>query len=180
MRIVLFTACLFLLPSCAYLNEKLQTESIEENPSLMSCDVFPYDESDEPCNLIGWQEFASQVLNATEVQHRSTLLLLVGNFDNQYKQVILRSSPFEPDDIRQQAIEKMFQISSEFHNDFGQLFYLLATYNHIDLLNKQNIAHLEKKLKVQINHNAKLKKQLKDAQAKIQAIMDIEQDLKTN
>ena len=78
-RIVLFTACLFLLPSCAYLNEKLQTESIEENPSLMSCDVFPYDESDEPCNLIGWQEFASQVLSATEVQHRSTLLLLVGN-----------------------------------------------------------------------------------------------------
>ncbi|WP_413700454.1 hypothetical protein ACLKMH_00730 [Psychromonas sp. KJ10-10] len=180
MRILLSTACLFLLSSCAYQPGKLETDSVEENPSLMSCEVFPYDESDEPCNLVGWQAFAYQVLNATEEEHRGAFLLLMGKMDNHYKQIILRSSHFEPDDIRQQAIEKMFQISSEYNNGFGQLFYLLATYSNVDHLNKQKIVQVEKKLKVQTSNNVKLKKQLKDTQAKIQAIMDIEQDLNTN
>jgi hypothetical protein len=147
---------------------------------LQACPIFPYDNSDRPCNLVGWQQFAYQAMKASESEHRAALLLLSNTQEDTYKTLIIESSIYEPDDVRQQAIAAMFKISEENINHFGHFFYLLATYNHTRLLNEKKIIRVERQLKTQINKNTKLKKQLADTQAKIQAIMDIEQDLNTN
>ena len=129
---------------------------------------------------MGWQQFAYQVLRASETEHKAALLFLTNTHEDTYKKLIIESSVYESDDVRQAAIAAMFKISEEHINHFGHFFYLLATYNHTRLLNEKKAVLAEKKLKNQINKNTKLKKQLNDAQAKIQAIMDIEQHLNTN
>tara|TARA_R110001583_G_scaffold21088_1_gene80255 strand:- start:22334 stop:22876 length:543 start_codon:yes stop_codon:yes gene_type:complete len=179
-RILFFVASLVLLSACVHDNGMHDVDKVVLTEKPLTCLVFTYDNSDLPCNLLGWQIFAYQALKANEEDHKSALLSLTHASENTYKKLILESSAFEPDAVREQAIQAMFRISEENINHFGHFFYLLATYQHTHLLDKQNAILAEKKLKIQIKKNAQLKKQLNDAQAKIQAIMDIEQDLKTN
>lgn len=180
MKILFFVAFLVLLSACAHDKGATNIDKVALTEKPLTCHYFAYDSSDLPCNILGWQAFAYKVLKANEEEHKLALFSLTNSHEDIYKKLILESSVYETDDVREKAIQAMFRISEEHINHFGHFFYLLATYQHTHLLDKQNAILAEKKLKKQIRKNIKLKKQLSDAQAKIQAIMDIEQDLKTN
>lgn len=144
-----------------------------------SCIIFPYDNSNSPCNLLGWQSFAYQSLTHTKREHQ-VALLSSSQLSSYYKQLILMSHHFEEREVRAQAVTAMFNISRAYSDSFGHFFYILATYTEQHLINENNAEQLKSKLKKTNKKNAQLASELKDAQSKIQAIMDIEKNLKTD
>lgn len=184
MRILLFVLSVFLLPACSYLDREGMTSEANaahsNEPSLENCNAFPYDTSDTPCNLLGWQSFAYQALTQTPKEHKTALLLLENSLGAEYKKLILLSNDNETFATRTQASKQMFKLSKTHLNSFGHFFYMLAVYTEHALTNEKSTMDLKAKLKKSSNKNAKLKTELSNAQSKIQAIIDIEKNINTN
>ncbi|TEW44294.1 hypothetical protein [Psychromonas algicola] len=184
MRILFFVLSAFLLSACSQQGFTSVFNSLTGNFSESSlkdeCEVFPYDNSDSACNLYGWQTFAYQSLAHTKAEHQQALTALGELNGDTYKRLILLSQHHETVNVRLKATDTLFAIAKANDNSFGHFFYILATHNKQDLVNKKNAIYLNAKLKKQTQTSAKLKAELISAQAKIEAIMDIEKTLNTN
>lgn len=185
MRILLFVFFVFLLLSCRSLPK--ETTIVEPKPIILNeplvkkeCTTFPYDESDTPCNLLGWQLFAYQSLMHTKKEHQAALILSVNNNYSSNKKLILRISAHEKIEVRTQATSAMLALSKRHLNNFGHFFHMLAIYSEHELRNVKKVKGLKVELTKIKNKNIKLKKELDTAQSKIQAIMDIEKNIKAN
>lgn len=184
MRILFFVLSIVLLSSCSYLQREnvgaeAQSKQLEA-PLLENCETFPYDDSDTPCNLLGWQSFAYQSLTQSREEHKKALRMLENSPGAAYKKLILLSNNNEKLTTRSQATEAMFKLSKNHLNNFGHFFYMLALYTKHDLTNEKNVISLKSKLKKLSSKNSKLKTELNNAQSKIQAIIDIEKNINTN
>ena len=181
MRILFFVLSIILLPACTLTQPATDTAEprSQETTTVLSgeCDTFPYDESNTPCNQLGWMTFASHSLKQNKAEHK---LALVETQGNKYKELILKSSYHESLKTRTEATDALLKIAKTKTGNFADLFYLLATYSKHTLLNKRNVANLKAKLKVANKNNTALQTQLNETQAKIEAIMDIEKNLNTN
>lgn len=177
MKILLLILSSFLLSACSQqgLNAIFSASSLESK-----CDYFPYDDTDTACNLYGWQTFSYDSLKHNKQQHQQALMDLTTTIDDSYKRLILLSQHHETVNVRLKATDAMFAIAKANDNSFGHFFYILATHNKQDLVNKKNAIYLNAKLKKQTQTSAKLKAELVSTQAKIEAIMDIEKTLNTN
>lgn len=190
MRILFFILSVILLSSCSALqkdviiidepNHESKSNLLTEPLIKEDCIVFPYDNSNTPCNLLGWQSFTYQSLTHTKKAHQAALLLLGNEPGVAYKQLILLSNKHETLEVRSRAKAAMFNISKTNLNNFGHFFYMLAIYNEHDLLNEKSALQLKAELKKVNKKNIKLTNELNNAQSKIEAIMDIEKNLNTN
>ena len=188
MKILFFILSIFLLSACSQLHSLFSWDNTNSSRTMANskerlqgeCNYYPYNNSDTPCNLFGWQAFVYQTLSQTKEEHDASLLSLGTTQEDEYKQFILLAEHYESDAVRTQAIAALFDISAENNNSFGYFFNIIATLQKNELLNKQKVADLQIKLKNSSQQNSTLKVKLADTQAKIQAIMDIEKNLKTN
>jgi len=145
-----------------------------------TCEHFPYDDSDTACNLYGWQVFAYQATRDTATQHQQALTQLGATTSDNYKRLILLSQPQETLNIRLKALQSIQVIASTKENSFGNLLLLLTHYYQQDVDNKKQLIYLNAHLKSQKTETKALQQALKNNKAKIQAIMDIEENLNTN
>jgi len=145
-----------------------------------SCITYPYDNSEDECNLYGWQKFVNESLTHTKKEHDMALLEIEKDLENDYKRLILLSHYYENINIRAQATDDMIKVSQENLNSFGQFLSILATYNQRDIDHQRSRLTLQARLKKSAKKNANLKSELNQTQLKIQAIMDIEKNLSTN
>ena len=188
MKILFFILSIFLLSACSQLQFILSSDKANSQRTAANtkerlhrgCNYYPYDNSDTPCNLFGWQAFVYQSLSQTQEEHHAALLSLGTSQGDKYKQFILLADHYESDAVRTQAIDAIYDISSENNNSFGYFFNIIATLQKHELLNKKKAADLQTELTKSSQQNSALKAQLADTQAKIQAIMEIEENLKTN
>ena len=184
MRILFFVLSVVLLSSCSALQREVTGEDPKANllnePSFENCETFPYDDSESPCNLLGWQSFAYQSLTQTPKEHKMALFLSENTPGAMYKELILLSNDNETFETRTLATAAMFTLSKNHLNSFGHFFYMLAVFTEHDLNNEKDVTYLKSKLKKLTNKNTKLKTELNNAQSKIQAIIDIEKNINTN
>ena len=184
MRILFFVLSAFLLSACSQQGFTSVfnnlTGNFSESTLKEQCEEFPFDNSDTACNLYGWQTFAYQSLSQNEAQHQRALTGLNSLKGDSYKRLILLSQHHEAVNVRLKATDALFAIAKINDNSFGHFFYILATHNKQDLVNKKEAIYLNAKLKKQTQTSAKLKAELSSTQAKIEAIMDIEKTLNTN
>lgn len=201
---------IFLLSSCSNVQFPLLIDgSSSQNKEILkgSCGVYPYDTSEAPCNIFGWQSFIFYSLSHTKEEHDAALLSLRKAPYDRFKRLILLSDQYEPLDVRIRSTDAIFNVSRQYLNRFGELFFIIATYQKNDLLNQQNAIELKAKLKKISENNTKLKEEtlnkqsaielkaelkkisekntkleeeLTATEAKIQAIMEIEENLNTN
>ena len=184
MRILFFVLSVVLLSSCSALQREFAGEDQKANqlnePSYKNCETFPYDDSESPCNLLGWQSFAYQSLTQTPKEHKTALVQLENTPGAKYKELILLSNHNETYETRTQATAAMLTLSKKHLNSFGHFFYLLTVYTEHDINNEKDVIYLKSKLKKETSKNNKLKTELNNAQSKIQAIIDIEKNINTN
>lgn len=188
MKILFFILSIFILSACSHLqfismHDKASSQQMDDKSKLplhRGCGYYPFDNSDSPCNLFGWQTFVYTSLSQTKKEHNATLLSLGTSQRDEYKRSVLLANHNESFAVRAQAIEALFAVSSKNDNSFGYFFYILATLQKQALFSEQNSVAVDVELKKSVQKNAKLKAELADTQAKIQAIMEIEKNLKTN
>lgn len=184
MRLLLFIVSALFLTACSQQHFSSAWGSLTDGfsePSLQQlCDEFPYDDSDTACNLYGWQHFAYQTALHTQSQHQQALMHLGATSGDSYKRLILLSQPQEALNVRLKATQSMLAIASKKDNSFGQFFFLLANHYQQDVDNKRQLIYLNADLKSQKAENKSLQQALIKNKAKIQAIMDIEENLNTN
>lgn len=159
--------------------EKSEQVAIEDNVPSFQCVGFPFDMSGSACDLAGWQSFvySEMVSGPTEafVTSVSPELSMAENIKNQ----IRLSQPYQPLAIREVATDKLLEFSFDHMNPFGDFLYVLAHYYR--QLNQAERSNLELKVKLKNlqGRYAALEQQLEETKAKIDAIMEIEQDLST-
>lgn len=181
MKILFSFLCIFLLSSCTHFQFLFGPSDRNRVETLLGdCDSYPYDNSDDACNIFGWQTYVHQSLLLTKEEHDAALFSLGTTSTDKYKKLILLGDHCETSDIRTQAIDDMFEVSSANPNSFGLFFEILASFQKNDLLNEQNATNLQAELNEMSQKNSHLKAELATTKAKIQAIMEIEKNLKTN
>jgi len=186
-KLLFFILSLFLVAACTHLQPLLLLNNSESDTNLSPseilrerCDGYAYDNTDEPCNLIGWQEFVYQSLLQTKAQHAETLNKLGNTHGDVYKRLILLSMRYESLEVRNHAKDVMLNVSAENPNGFGHFFYSLAHLLEQQVTAEHTVVDLQKSLKSTAQKNTKLKAELADTKAKIQAIMEIEKNLNAN
>jgi hypothetical protein len=182
-----FILSLFSVAACTQLQPvfHVDTPIIDPNTSSAellrdSCDGYSYDNTDRPCNLVGWQEFVFESLLQSKEDHEKSLNLLGNTQEDVYKRLILLSMRYESLEVRNKAKDVMLNVSSENVNGFGRFFYSLAHLLEQQITTEHTVIDLQKSLKSSAQKNTKLKAELADTKAKIQAIMEIEKNLNAN
>ena len=187
MKLLFFILSLFWITACTQMQPffHVDTPTTDTNSSSSellrdSCDGYAFDNSDLPCNLVGWQEFFYKSLLQSKEEHDNTLSLLGNTQEDVYKRLILLSMRHESLEVRNNAKDVMLKVSSENANGFGRFFYTLAHLLEQQVTTEHTVIDLQKSLKSSSQKNAKLKAELADTKAKIQAIMEIEKNLNAN
>lgn len=187
MKLLFFILSLFLVAACSHLQPMLDintstTETTISPSELLqdSCDGYTYDNSDVPCNLVGWQEFVYKSLLQSKEEHNKTLSLLGNTQEDVYKRLILLSMPYESLEVRNHAKDVMLNLASENANGFGHFFYTLAHLLEQQVIAEHTVIDVQASLKSALKKNTKLTAELADTKAKIQAIMEIEKNLNAN
>lgn len=179
---------LLLLTACSHLPflpvtdiHSAETEKTSTEESLKGgCDYYAYDNSETACNLLGWQAFVQQSLSQSQEAHNAALLALGSEQGDKFKRMILLSNNYEVLDVRMRATKTMLAVSQQNLNGFGSFFYIIATFQNNEIQSQDKAIKLQAELKKMTQENAKLGARLTETEAKIQAIMDIEKNLKTN
>ena len=158
------------LPVCS---PEVIAEPVEQP---IACPEFPFDMSGSACDVAGWQSFVySQLISGsagTDVSQNKTAA-------DRVKHLIVLSHPYQPLAVRAQATEQLMEESFEHLNAFGDFLYVLANYyTQLNNLEQQSVQQ-QSALKHARARSDELEKQLADTKAKIEAIMEIEQDLST-
>lgn len=184
MRVLFYIVLSILLAACAAPKHKQPVQESNVSRTVKpvvikeECNHFPYDHSDSPCNIKGWMEYAYQSLMHSEEEHQRAFAFKANEDGVQYKRLILLTSHYETDKTRQQALQLMQEFASRYANSFGHFLQIQAAYTEQDLAKKKEAIKLQAELKKSAKKNRELQKSLSDAQSKIQALLDIEKDLK--
>lgn len=142
------------------------------------CAEFPFDMSGSACDIAGWQSYVySQWVNG--LSDAPGLPSTGLNEAEELKRLMTLAMPYQPLAIREKAGEELMQRSFDYLNAFGDFLYSLASGSLLlSSQEKQNL-QLQSDLTASMLRNKALEKQLAEAKAKIEAIMEIEQDLST-
>lgn len=139
------------------------------------CDELPFDMTGSACDILGWQSYIYEL----ELSPQNALNYPVVKSYKTSKVISLIDIVYSdaPLLIRQNAASELIQYSHQYNNAFGDFLYLLASNKQDQSNLEQKLGRLKKELAEEKAVNGDLKNQLAEANKKIEAIMEIEQNL---